>query len=233
MIFNRKSIYSSPEWLTTPFVDMPKDPHQHLADIHLMIPHCAAYLGIQGSLRVIFETPVPANVDTTPGRELGYKLIQDLDHWAKENPHLTKPFVARDTTPNSKSSPRSTKKKSPKLEASSATAAIISANYMADRVLLNMLLHKMHTESDISSMTHESSITHYFSEAQKYSQNILEFAAEVERAQKPGFDLLRSVVPVVIVSCAGPTIELRNEAKGMIYRWASKVSGLTSALERM
>ncbi|KAJ5041987.1 hypothetical protein J3E72DRAFT_413923 [Bipolaris maydis] len=233
IIFNKKSTFASPDWMTIPFVDMPSDPHQDLASIHLMMPYCMAYLEIPGSLRAVFETAIPPNVDVTPAKELTCKLLKDLDSWAENYPHLAKRFTSPGNTQTPESSSQSTRQKSPKTGKINPAKELISSNYMADRVLLNMLMYKMHTESRTPLAPSEYSIGHYYSEAQNYSQAILQTAAEIERAKTPGFDLLRCVSPVVIVIYCAPMAELRMQGKMMLGRWASQIQGLASTMDRL
>ncbi|KNG50828.1 hypothetical protein TW65_01806 [Stemphylium lycopersici] len=239
IIWNKKSIYSSPDWLTIPFVGMPRDPHQALADIELMIPHCTAYLGIQGTIRVVFTTPIPLEADVTSCKELTCRVIGDLNQWAEEYPHLTRPSSSPATNPapehsSMPASPSRPDKQSPrKTGLQGAFVALIASNYIADRLVLNMLMYKMHTESSAPIASYENTTAHYFSEAQDCSQAILKAAHEIEQAQTPGFDLLRSIAPVVTVGFCAPTMQLRKEAMEMMYRWGSKVGGLASIFERM
>ncbi|EMD64345.1 hypothetical protein COCSADRAFT_89744 [Bipolaris sorokiniana ND90Pr] len=233
IVFNKKSTFSSPDWMTIPFVDMPNDPHQDLASIHLMMPSCMASLEIPGSLRTVFETAIPPNVDVTPAKELTCKLLKDLDSWAEKYPHLTKPFTSLGNAQTPESSSQSTRQKSPKTGKTDPVRVLIRSNYMADRVLLNMLMYKMHTESSTPLEPSEYNIGQYCSEAQNYAQVILQTAAEIERAKAPGFDLLRSIGPVLIVGYCGPTPELKMEGKMMLGRWASQIQGLKSTMERL
>ncbi|EUC48563.1 hypothetical protein COCMIDRAFT_87063 [Bipolaris oryzae ATCC 44560] len=233
IVFNNKSTFSSPDWMTIPFVDMPSDPHQDLASIHLMIPFCLAHLEIQGSLRTVFETPIPPNVDVTPAKELTWKLLKDLDSWAEKYPHLTKRYTIPGNTQTPELSSQSPKQKSPKTGKTHPARALISSKYMADRVLLNMLMYKMHTESSTPLAPSEYDIGNSYSEVQSYSQAILQTAAEIERAKTPGFDLLRTIGPVVIVVYCAPILELKMQGQMMLGRWAGQIQGLASTMERL
>ena len=53
---------------------------------------------------------------------------------------------------------------------------------------------------------------------------------EIERAQTPGFDMLRSIAPVMAVAFSDPTLELRKDAVEMMTRWAGKIGGLGSVI---
>ncbi|KAI4616141.1 uncharacterized protein J4E87_008876 [Alternaria ethzedia] len=210
VVFNRKSVYASPDWMTLPFIGKPRDAHQTLADIELMVPHCFAMLEIPGSMRVLFSTPIPPHVDVRPCKELACKLIRQLDDWAAAYPHLT----------NLSRSPRGTP----------VERALIASNYMADRLVLSMLMYKMHTESTAPIEPYEHSTQHYFDVAMKATTDIIEAAAEIEQAQTPGFDLLRSIAPVMAVAFAAPTMELRKDAVDTMTRWARRIGGLGSII---
>lgn len=216
-----------------PFLEMPRDPHQALADIQLMIPHCTACLGIQGSLRIVFETPIPPDIDVTPGKELACRLIADLDHWAKENSDLMKlPMTSGDTS-TSESSSQPARGNSLKAPKSHPPGSFIRSNYMAIGLLLNMLMYKMQTECKVPIALYEKESTDYVSKAQEYSQAIIQFATEIEKAHTPGFHILRSMPLVLTVAYCAPAIELRNAAKAMMFRWTSRFSGVASVLDRV
>ncbi|CAO2647667.1 Nn.00g085890.m01.CDS01 [Neocucurbitaria sp. VM-36] len=233
IVFNKSSVYSSPEWMTLPFIDMPRDAHQSLTDIALMVPHCLALLQIQGTLRVFFETPIPAHVDDGAGRELTCKLIADLDRWAITYPNLTK--IARGTADTAASgaglSVTNEDAKDPGLP--DTFIALIASNYVAMRLVLNMLMHKMETQPNTPPATPGSGNTQYFEKATQCSQAILKGAAEVEKAQTPGFDLLRSIFPVLAVACTAPTPELRDGAMEMMQRWGARIGGLVGVWLRI
>ncbi|KAI4686156.1 uncharacterized protein J4E88_003993 [Alternaria novae-zelandiae] len=211
VVFNRKSVYASPDWMTLPFIGKPRDAHQTLADIELMVPHCFAMLEIPGSMRVLFSTPIPSHVDVRPCKELACKLIRQLDDWAAAYPHLT----------NLSRSPRGE---------TPVERALIASNYMADRLVLSMLMYKTHTESTAPIESHEMPTHYYFDVATKATTDIIEAAAEIEQAQTPGFDLLRSIAPVMAVAFAAPTMGLRKDAVDTMTRWARRIGGLGSII---
>jgi hypothetical protein len=210
---------------------MPRDAHQGLADIELRIPHCMALLQIQGSLRVAFETPIPPHVDVRPCQELATELIRNLNEWATTYPDLTSisrtPHDAPDCVIDRKSSEASKK------GMAGTFVALIGSNYIADRLTLNMLMYKTQTESHSARILDASTTDHYFEEATRCAMAILKGAAEIEQAQTPGLDLLRSIAPLMTVTCCGPTVELKNNAKEMIMRWGGKVGGLASIFQRI
>ncbi|CAN9115445.1 unnamed protein product [Alternaria alternata] len=212
VVFNRTSVYSSPDWMTLPFIDKPRDAHQSLADIELQIPPCMAILEISGSMRVLFSTPIPSHVDVRPSKHMACRLLRDLDEWAIAYPHLA----------SISGSPRGTPTPMEK--------ALIASNYIADRLVVNMLMYKMHTEATAPLEPYENTTAHYYDEATKAATSILEAAMEIERAQTPGFDMLRSIAPVMAVAFSAPTLELRKDAVEMMTRWAGKIGGLGSVI---
>ncbi|KAI4925682.1 hypothetical protein J4E85_007561 [Alternaria conjuncta] len=212
VVFNRKSVYASPDWMTLPFIGKPRDAHQTLADIELMVPHCFAMLEIPGSMRVLFSTPIPSHVDVRPCKELACKLIRQLDDWAAAYPHLTN--LSR----------------SPVRGGTPGERALIASNYMADRLVLSMLMYKTHTEATAPIDSHEMPTSHYFDVASKATTDIMDAAAEIEQAQTPGFDLLRSIAPVMAVAFAAPTMGLRKDAVDTMTRWARRIGGLGSII---
>ncbi|KAI4674301.1 uncharacterized protein J4E84_010676 [Alternaria hordeiaustralica] len=237
VVFNRKSVYASHDWMTLPFIGKPRDAHQTLADIELMVPHCFAMLEIPGSMRVLFSTPIPSHVDVRPCKELACKLIRQLDDWAAAYPHLTNLSRSpRGGTPVERGTstlPKpNTRQGSPKSTTSSPNTfiALIASNYMADRLVLSMLMYKTHTESTAPIESHEMPTPYYFDVATKATTDIIEAAAEIEQAQTPGFDLLRSIAPVMAVAFAAPTMGLRKDAVDTMTRWARRIGGLGSII---
>jgi hypothetical protein len=96
--------------------------------------------------------------------------------------------------------------------------------------MMNMIMHKVQTESTAPLEPYENTTAHYYDEATKAAVSIIEAAVEIERKQAPGFDLLRSIAPVMAVAFAAPTVELRKDAVDIMTRWAGKVGGLGSVI---
>lgn len=220
--------------MTIPFVDMPRDAHQRLADIELMIPLCMQKLQIEGTLRVFFDTPIPADVDVEPCRKLTSKLIADLDDWATRYPNLTN--ISQD--PNDIFHVNRSGKGLDIANEGHTTPplpdtfiALIASNYFSTKLTLNMLMYKMDTQASIPPVTSAATTAQHFHEATRCAKAILKGAADVEKAQTPGFDLLRSITPLVTVVCVGPGEEQFRESKEMLHRWGSKIGGLTSIMD--
>ncbi|RYN90512.1 hypothetical protein AA0120_g5814 [Alternaria tenuissima] len=232
VVFNRTSVYSSPDWMTLPFIDKPRDAHQSLADIELQIPPCMAILEISGSMRVLFSTPIPSHVDVRPSKHMACRLLRDLDEWAIAYPHLASISGSPRGTPApmEKGTSKTTSPGSSTSKSSNAFVALIASNYIADRLVVNMLMYKMHTEATAPLEPYEDTTAHYYDEATKAATSILEAAMEIERAQTPGFDMLRSIAPVMAVAFSAPTLELRKDAVEMMTRWAGKIGGLGSVI---
>jgi len=237
IIFGKPSIYSTPEWMTIPFIGMPRDAHQRLADIELMIPTCIQRLQIEGSLRVCFETRLPPNFDVEPCRQLASKLLANLTKWAARYPNLT--TISKDADDIVDVAKRSGSgldianehSRTPPLP--DTFIALIASNYVATKLTLNMLLNKINTEASTPPATPTSTTTDYFDEASQCATAILRGAANVERVQTPGFDMMRCIPPLVTVACVGPREEHFRDAKEMLQRWGARIGGLSSIIDKL
>jgi hypothetical protein len=94
-----------------------------------------------------------------------------------------------------------------------------------------MIMYKIATQTPTASSTPVSAVTEYFDQATHCAKAILRGAAAIEKAQTPGFDLLRSIAPLVTVLCVGPGAEQFREAQEMMQRWGSRIGGLTSIMD--
>ncbi|KAJ4377972.1 hypothetical protein N0V83_000802 [Neocucurbitaria cava] len=189
---------------------------------------------IQGTLRVFFETPVPAHVDNGPARQLTSKLLADLDRWATTYPNLT--GNARGDAPVTAASGTGLSVTNEDLKDQGLPdtfIALIRSNYLAMRLVLNMIMHKMETQSTTPPATPDSAAPQYLTVAIQSAQAILKAAEEVEKRKTPGFDLLRSISPVLAVICTAPTRELGNSASEMLQRWGTRIGGLASVFTRI
>jgi hypothetical protein len=213
--------------MTLPFIDMPRDPHKSLTDIELMIPHCVALLQIPGTLRVVLETPIPRHIETEKCLEMTKKMIVDLDAWAEEYPDMAK--VATNA-PSPSETDTSLASGDSKNREGSDTFVPLKSNYLATRVTLNMLVHKIYTESQSSPDASKSLSLQYLEDAVDASNAIVKAGLEVEQASAPSFDVGRTIAPLLTVVCAGPTTELRNTAWEIMERWGSRISGLPSIM---
>lgn len=218
-----------------PFEGVKKDAHQRLADIELTLPICMQKLQISGNLRRFFATPIAAHVDVEPCRALTLKLIEDIHQWAREFPNLTN--IAKDPQDVINSANRSAKgldiandnAQSPPLP--DTFVALIASNYVATKLALFGLMHKMATQSVTPPQSPEATATDWFAEAALCAKAILRGAENVENAQTPGFDLLRSIGPLVSVVCIGPGEEQFRAAGVILQRWTTKIGGLGSILQ--
>jgi hypothetical protein len=221
--------------MTIPFIDMPRDAHQRLADIELMVPICMQRLQIEGSLRIIFQTPISPHVDVEPCCELTSKLIADLNEWATRYPDLTK--IAKDPEDVFRVSKQSNTglniaREDPSTPPLPDTfTALIASNYVSTKLVLNMIMYKVATQASTPFLNPASTIAEYLKEATRCAKAILRGAAAIEKAQTPGFDLLRCIAPLVTVVCVGPGEEQFREAQEMLQRWGSKIGGLSSIMD--
>jgi hypothetical protein len=229
-------VYATPEWMTIPFIDMPRDAHQRLADVELMIPICMEKLQTGLPLRSFFATPIPPHADVKPCRELTSRLMADLDQWAAWYPNLTK--VSQEPEDITQFANRSGKGLDIANEDSASPTlpdtfiALIASNYVSTKLLLNMLMYKMATQESTAPPTPTAATTAYFTEASQCADAILRAAHNIEKMQAPGFDLLRSIAPLVSVVCVGPGEEQFREAGMMLYRWGARIGGLSSLLDK-
>jgi len=233
VVFNTKSVYSSPEWMSIPFIDMTPDPYQSLTNIELMMPHCMALLEIQGTIRALFETPISPHINVRPCKKLAAELLGQLDEWAKTYPHLTRFSKSRDTTPVSESARKANKKKAQKSDSVDTGSAIIVSNYTSNRLLLNSLMYKIRTQSSTPPELYEKPTDHYLDEATQCGLDIMKAMAAIEQAKAPGLNLLRSIAPLVTVAFTAPNAELRQNATAMMGRWTGRVGGLGAIFKHM
>jgi hypothetical protein len=234
IVFNKPSIYSSHEWMTIPFIGMPRDAHQRLADIELTVPLCMQSLQIGGGLRAFFSTPISPGTDVEPCRKLTRKLMTDLDNWAASYPNLT--YISKDLDDMFHVKPSAQGLDIANEDSSSPPLpdtfiALIASNYISTKLTLNMLMHKTDTQASPPPDTTAEATAQYFNEATQCAKAILRGAAHVEKAQTPGFDLLRSIAPLVTVMCIGPGEEQFRDAMAMMARWGARIGGLSSIMK--
>lgn len=234
-MFGKPSVYSSPEWMTIPFVDMPRDAHQRLTDIELMVPRCMEMLEVLGNLRVCFEAHIPAKVDVQPCRKLTTRLLTDLANWATEFPNLTTickdPHVAQDVMQRSGTGLDIANEDSTKSPLPDTFISVVATIYFGVRLILNMLMYKMDTQSSTESTTSAGDTANYLHEASQSADAILAGVANMNKAQTPAFDTIRSIVPLIFVVCVGPRSNHFQEASAMLQRLGAKVDGLGSIMD--
>ncbi|KAJ4336364.1 hypothetical protein N0V87_005515 [Didymella glomerata] len=251
LILNKPSVFSSQDWMTIPFVNMPRNAHHDLADIMLMIPDCTSLCGINGSLRTFFNSPLPLNIDMEPCRERTRELIADLDHWAATYPYLAKPSLGLQIVEANMAN-LSVSGVKPAFEGSrnvilpDSFVALTIATFESVQITLTLLLHKLNTQdpklndasprsspSTSSSMSPPPSPPPFalFNQAVRSAEIILKTAGHLEGTKTVGFDFIRSVTPVVVVAILGPTKEMMENAMAMLKRWGEKrgMNGLVGA----
>lgn len=219
--------------MTEPFVGMPRDAHQRLADIELMIPTAMESLGIEGSLRNFIRTPIPAHVDVEPCLQLTRELMNDLDKWAAKYPNLTQMEESEDSHQIVNRSATGLDIAAEHFAAPpqpDAFIALIASNYTATKLLLNMMIYKVATQSTRPFSSPVTDPSKNFEEASRCAGAILQAAGVMERSKSPGFDLLRSLPPVISVLCVGPREQHSREAQAMLFRWAARIGGLKAVL---
>lgn len=251
LIVNKPSVFASPDWMTIPFINMPRNAHHDLSDIMLLIPSCTALSGISGSLRTFHNTPFPAGVDLEPCRTRTKELIADLAKWAATYPYLAKPAAGLQVVEASMAN-LSVSGVKPAFEGSKdvilpdSFIALTIATYESVHLSLILLLHKLNTEdpaalrqdaspgpyssplvassssSSCSSSTAPTAASGLLDEAVQAAHVIMRTAGHLEGTKTVGFDFIRSVTPVVVVAILGPTEELKMSAMAMLKRWGEK-----------
>ncbi|UPX20416.1 uncharacterized protein EKO05_0010648 [Ascochyta rabiei] len=245
LILNKPSVFASPDWMTIPFIDMPRNAHHDLADIMLMIPECISLCQIKGSLQTFFNSPFSPNVDLDPCRRRTRELIKDLDEWASAYPYLTTLSSGLHTVATDMAS-LSVSGVKPAFEGTSTDVvlpdsfvALTVVTFEAVQLTLTLLLHKLNTQ-DLdrspstllaSSPVSSASLASLLHQAERSADLILRTAGHLEGTKTVGFDFIRSVTPVVVVAILGPTEELTSNAMAMLKRWGEKrgMNGLVRA----
>ena len=247
LVLNKPSVFASPDWMTIPFIDMPRNAHHDLGDIMLMIPDCTGLCGINGSLRTFFNSPFTPNVDLEPCRRRTKELIANLDEWAAAYPYLAKPAPGLQIMETNMAN-LSVSGVKPAFEGSKdvilpdAFIALTIATFEAVQLTLTLLLYKLNTqdpklyEANARSSSASSSFSAptspaLFEQAVQSAEVILKTAGHLEGTKTVGFDFIRSVTPVVVVAILGPTQELTSNAMAMLKRWGEKrgMNGLVGA----
>ncbi|KAJ8114594.1 hypothetical protein OPT61_g3560 [Boeremia exigua] len=245
LVLNKPSIFASPDWMTLPFANMPRNAHHDLADIMLMVPECTSLCGISGSLRTFFNTPFPLDVDLQPCRERTEELMAGLNAWAAAYPYLAKPssglqIVEANMANLSVSGAKPAFEGSKNIILPESFIALTIATYEAVHLTLLLLLNKLNTQDprsqDASPTTASPDSSSPFNlalldQAVNSAEVILQTARHLEGTKTVGFDFIRSVTPIVVVAILGPTEELTDNARTMLKRWGEKrgMNGLVGA----
>ncbi|KAF2787250.1 hypothetical protein K505DRAFT_367511 [Melanomma pulvis-pyrius CBS 109.77] len=244
MIFNQPSLFSTPEWMTIPFIIQPRNAHQYLADILLAIPDCIGLCGMSGSMSSFFSRPLPPRLDLRPVRERTAQLLQKLIEWADKHPHLTSvspgPLVVTLDMAKEVSGSALTNPDGPPstVVLPETFVALTAATYEAIQLILTLLLHKISPHPAKSppapadpNTPPQSPTDSLISRATTSARSILDIAMFLESTQSVGFDFLRSVFPLVVVGILGPQAEEQKSAVEMMERWGESrgVGGLCGA----
>ncbi|CAI6331715.1 unnamed protein product [Periconia digitata] len=247
MVFNKPSVFSSPEWMTIPFENQIKNAPMILADILLLTPSCIGLCNPRaGNMRSFFASPIPPGTDLGPAEQRTRQLLRSLDDWAIRFPHLLAATGADQTVTIDMqrlaiSSPRSPTPEEPHLTLPDSFVALTAATYEANRLILTMLLDKVSADwsqsptESVRSTTSTSPISPATSSlmdmAFASSKSILEISEYMESKHPVGFDFMRSVFPLVVVACIGPGEERMRTGRRMLERWGKKrgMAGLCAA----
>ncbi|KAF2713421.1 hypothetical protein K504DRAFT_450120 [Pleomassaria siparia CBS 279.74] len=244
MIFNIPSIFSTPQWMTVPFIIQSRNAHQYLADILLMIPGCIGLLGMGGSMNSFFSRPIPPHADLGPIRKRTTELMREVSKWAEESPHLTSvshmPLVVTYDMAKQINGAvvMSSGSNLPTVVLPETFVALTAATYHAVRLILILLQIKIFPGATKSPSTPfgphtppQSPVSSSMSEAVESAKIVLDIALFLENTHPVGFDFMRSIFPLVVVAILGPGDEEKATAVAMMERWGESkgVGGLCGA----
>ena len=228
LIFNQPSVFSSPQWMTLPFTVRSKNAHQELTDIVLAIPQCLALCRIPGPLSEFFSRQIPPNTNLSLARTRTAQLLEQLHEWATKYPqfcHLN-PTIIR--TSFSTQSVDSMASKAPTILSDPAVTfnALSSSTCHAIHLTLILLQHKVSsdplTSVDERSIGSEILPEPVLRETLFHTTSILQNCTVLEDNYPLGFDFMRSVFPLVVVSTIAPREIERRQANDMLARWGAK-----------
>ncbi|KAF2009710.1 hypothetical protein BU24DRAFT_357926 [Aaosphaeria arxii CBS 175.79] len=240
-VLNQPSVFSTPEWMSLPFLLEPKNAHQALVDVLLLIPACIALCRRKCSLGSFFSGKLPLNIDLGPIRGRARELLLQLDHWSMKHPELCTAKPSEQITPltkrghTGKASPLS--RPSPHPVLSDTFLALTASTYQATRLILMLLLQKVDetvgsTGSDTRTASSEAlSSCSLLDDVKSCAESILEISEFFEKTHPVGFDFMRSVFPLVVVGILGPQEEYKTTARQTLDRWGEMrgVGGLCGA----
>ncbi|KAF2123846.1 hypothetical protein P153DRAFT_303454 [Dothidotthia symphoricarpi CBS 119687] len=237
LIFNVPSTFCSPEWMTLPFLNMPRNAHQDLVEVILHIPHCIRLCYTRGgSLRTFFATPIPAHTDRQPCRTRTLTILAELRAWAARFPHLTSispsPHeITADMASLCVNGVTATHPDSKTLVVPHSFLALTAATYQATLITLTLLLRKLDMPVDPLTPQSPDVDDAAIEQATKSAKSVLHIAASLESTRPIGFDFMRSVFPVVVVAILGPGDEEMVAAREMLKRWGDSrgMGGLCGA----
>ena len=185
-----------------------------------------------------FNNPVPPHADLQSAQERTSELLRDLSDWAELHPHFTAPCraplvatpdmstIITDPVPpaQDESGPEAT------VDLPITFVNMVASTYWAIRLVLTLILEKVllqglpEQDPSASALSYtspppQSPVRQLLDNARLYSRKVLKISAILESTNPVGFDLVRSVFPLVVVRIAGPGEEERTAAKVMMERW--------------
>ncbi|KAJ4349654.1 uncharacterized protein N0V89_008271 [Didymosphaeria variabile] len=235
-------------------VSQAKSAHQEIADIMLLIPETIAMLEVvPGSLRRFFNQPLPFGAVAEPVVARIHEWLRFLDEWAIRFPYLTKAPIGEIvvTTDMTNLSAGVNVTTNGELTLPNSFVAFTAASYQALRLILFLLLHKVMPKMAPSplpvfttSPTYPSppsgsspaipriDETSLLDTATIAAQNVLDIAKYQETThQIGGFDVLRTVFPLVIVGNLSPGQKEKDRAVDTLTKWGHQrgITGLCTA----
>jgi hypothetical protein len=234
IVFNKPSVFASPEWKTLPFLITPKSAHMLLTDILLSIPECIRLSGVEGTLRGFFSKSIPSGTDLEPVREGAKRLLHQLNQFAERHPHLCTTVPTTQITTEDWTTPIDTSTPPPSFPAivlPDTFVAMTTAAFKAAHLILTLLLHKVSPDSegstpisvsDDASAASPPATATLLTNAASHAKDILDITSYMEKTHPIGFSFLRCVFPLTVVAILGPLEEDQRTAREMLDRWGAQ-----------
>lgn len=236
-----------------PFVYQGKSAHQEIADIMLMLPETIAMLDVEpGSLRRFFNQSLPCTAHVEPVVARIHEWFAFLDGWAARFPYLTKaPNGEVIITANMTNVTVGVNVlNNGEMTLPNSFVAFTAASYHALRLILLLLLRKItphmaHSPASSTSPSYPSPSsgcstafnnnyddTPLLEKAIAAAHSALDIATYQGTTQQiGGYDVLRTVFPLVIVGNLGPTKREKDRAIEILSKWGRQrgITGLITA----
>ncbi|PVI00830.1 hypothetical protein DM02DRAFT_493388, partial [Periconia macrospinosa] len=198
IVFNRPSVFASPEWMTIPFQGQLRNAHMLLVDILISIPECIGMVSMYvGNMRSFFASPFPPGINLCPAEQRAPRFL------TPGTSVLTLPesFVA--------------------LSAATYEAIRLILCLLLDKISSEWSRSptmSVKSPASASPVSFGPSLSH-MDTAIASSKAILDISAHMESKHPVGFDFMRSVFPLVVVVCIAPREEEERLGRKMLERW--------------
>ena len=196
----------------------------------LSIPPCLSLCRIPGPLNEFFARPVPPNTDLTVARTQTARLLVQLNEWASRFPDLCdldSSVIVKTASPSPKgSTSTSPSSPSPLPDPAITFNALSSSTYHAVHLTLLLLQHKVSTDPLRTPEQHSTRPKpipeSVLQKSRFHTESILQNSAHLEDNYPLGFDFMRSVFPLVVVSSIAPRDVDKRAADDILARWGAR-----------